>query len=108
MHVAEAIPLENLSKRYFFESDMLFHLAIIRAKVVEILMRAVYANEESSMSILNTIFTFPFLNARNTIRRLFFNYFRRGFSIASLNFFSGLVCWFLELYSERWLGARVC
>jgi hypothetical protein len=33
--VAAALPLEQVSRGYFFESDMLFHLNIVRAVVRE-------------------------------------------------------------------------
>ena len=38
--VAELLDDQQISKRFFFETDLLFHLGLIRAKVVEFPMRA--------------------------------------------------------------------
>ena len=38
--VAELLDDERIAKRFFFETDLLFHLGLIRAKVVEFPMRA--------------------------------------------------------------------
>ena len=84
-NVANAIPLEKLHKRYFLESDMLFRLSIIRARVIEIPMRAIYAGEKSNLSIAHALMTFPILNLKNASKRIFYNYFLRGFSIGSVN-----------------------
>ena len=40
--------LEAIHKRYFFESDMLFRLNILRAVVVDIPIQAEYGEETSS------------------------------------------------------------
>ena len=44
------IPLYKVSKRYFFESDMLFRLSIIRAVVWDVPMDAKYGDEKSNLS----------------------------------------------------------
>jgi hypothetical protein len=40
--VVEYLPLEKISRRYFFESDMLFRLNIMRCVVLDVPMDAVY------------------------------------------------------------------
>src|SRR5690349_7798828 len=40
--VAELVDDERVAKRFFFETDLLFHLGLVRAKVVEFPMRASY------------------------------------------------------------------
>lgn len=81
----------RISRRYFFESDMLFHLSIIRAKVVEIPMESYYDGEISQLCELQSALTFPFFHARNFFKRLGYCYFLRGFSAASLSFIAGLI-----------------
>lgn len=87
--VANELELNKLNDRYFFESDILFRMAIVRGKVVEIPMVSVYAEEASNMSEFKVLMTFPFLHARNFLKRLMYNYFLRGFSIASISIISG-------------------
>ena len=47
-HVLAKLPLHKISQRYFFESDMLFRLNIIRAVVQDIPMQAIYQDEKST------------------------------------------------------------
>ena len=82
--IAGSIPLGKLHKRYFFESDVLFRLSTIRARVVEVPMAAFYGDETSNLSVTKTLVSFPLLHGRNFLKRLVYNYFLRGFSAASL------------------------
>jgi hypothetical protein len=51
VHVAvlEQLDLDALSRRYFFESDMLFRLNTVGARVMDIPMEARYADEKSNL-----------------------------------------------------------
>jgi len=89
--VAKKLPLDKISKRYFFESDMLFRLNCLRAKVLDIPMVACYGNEKSNMKIWTIIPEFFIKHLINIIKRIFYNYFLRNFSIASLELILGLV-----------------
>lgn len=102
--VAAELPFEQIHTRYFFESDMLFHLAILRARVMEMPQIAVYEDEESNLSELDALKTFPVLHARNFFRRLFFNYFVRNFSPASVSLLAGamLTTFGLLFGAMRW------
>jgi dolichol-phosphate mannosyltransferase len=85
------IPLHKVDRGYFFESDLLFHLGLIRAKVVDVPMRAVYGNERSNLKISKEILPFLVRNLRNFAKRLFYNYFVRDFNVASLEFLFGVI-----------------
>jgi dolichol-phosphate mannosyltransferase len=78
------LDMESLSKRYFFESDMLFQLNQARAVVLDIPMVARYEDEPSSLSPARIIAPFMRGHLRNTLKRLFGSYFLRGFSVASV------------------------
>ena len=78
------LPLDKISKRYFFESDLLFRLNILTARVVDVPMHAHYADEVSGMRPLREIPRFAFAHMRNFAKRIFYNYFIRNFSLASL------------------------
>ncbi|HUJ77170.1 MAG TPA: glycosyltransferase family 2 protein, partial [bacterium] len=88
--VARLVPLERVSKGYFFESDMLFNLNIIRAKVDDVPMEAVYGDQNSGLRPHREALRFLFNNLRNTGRRIFYNYFLRDFSLASVQLLLGL------------------
>ena len=91
----KVLPLEKLSTRYFFESDMLFRLNLARAKVVDMPMTAVYGDEKSNLSIKRTIFEFPIKHIRNLTKRIAYSYFLRDFTLASIELLLGsLLCAF--------------
>lgn len=89
--VARLLPLDRLHRRYFFESDLLFRLATLRARVVELPIETVYREETSHLSEMRCLTTFPFLHTRNFLKRLFYNYLLRNFSAASLSMIGGLL-----------------
>jgi glycosyltransferase involved in cell wall biosynthesis len=81
--VLQKLPLQKISKRYFFESDMLFRLNIIRAVVEDISMDASYGDEISGLKVHKVFFEFIFKNTTNFLRRIFYNYYLRDMSVAS-------------------------
>ncbi len=89
-NVLAEIDLKSLHPRYFFESDLLAQLALIRARVRDLPMHAVYADEISSMRPLNMIAPFTYGHARNLLRRITYQYFVRGFSLASIQLLLGM------------------
>lgn len=89
--VAAHLPLDKISQRYFFESDMLFRLNTMRCVVVDVPMDAHYADETSSLKIKQIVFEFLAKHARNFGKRIFYNYFLRDLSAASFQLVFGLV-----------------
>jgi glycosyltransferase involved in cell wall biosynthesis len=85
------IPLDKVENRYFFESDMLFRLNLIKARVKDIPMKAVYADEESNLRISKIVLPFARLHLNRTCKRFFYNYFLRDFNIGSLALLQGVV-----------------
>lgn len=83
------INLDRVSQRYFFESDMLFRLSLIRAKVLDIPMRARYGDEKSNLSVAKASFEFPLKHLRNFFKRIFVLYFIRDFSFPSVQLIFG-------------------
>jgi dolichol-phosphate mannosyltransferase len=89
--VASHLPMEKISKRYFFETDMLFRLNTLRAAVVDVPMDAVYGDEESNLKISKILPEFLAKHLRNTLKRIFYNYYLRDMSIASLQLPLGIL-----------------
>lgn len=90
VNALKAINLDKLAKRYFFESDMLFRLNLARAVIYDAPMKAHYGDEKSNLRISRIVHEFFFRHFVNTLKRIFYNYFLRNFSIASLNLILGL------------------
>ncbi len=100
--VARQLPLDKISQRYFFESDMLFRLGTIRAVVTDVPMPAHYADEKSSLHIREVMGEFALKHTLNTFKRLFYNYYLRNFNIASIEIVVGLIA----LFWGAWFGAE--
>ena len=89
--VARRLPFAKISRRYFFESDMLFRLNTLRAVVVDIPMDARYADEVSNLKISRILGEFLVKHSRNLGKRLFYNYYLRDMSLASIELPLGLL-----------------
>lgn len=87
--VAELLDDARIAKRFFFETDLLFHLGLIRAKVVEFPMRASYGSEVSNLRVSRQLGPFLAGHIRNTTRRILYRYFFRDVSLASLQLVAG-------------------
>lgn len=96
--VLKKMPFQKISERYFFESDMLFRLNTLRAKVVDIPMDANYGDEESQLKIGKIIGDFTKKNIKNTFKRIFYNYFLRDMSVASIELVLGFLLLFFGLF----------
>jgi dolichol-phosphate mannosyltransferase len=83
--------LHAIKRSYFFESDMLHHLYLERAVVIDVPMPAKYGNAGSSLSVLGSILPFLRGNLRNFLRRLLYTYYVRDLNIASLEFVLSLL-----------------
>ncbi|MEJ7746736.1 MAG: glycosyltransferase family 2 protein [Luteimonas sp.] len=87
--VVAKVPLNKISKRYFFETDMLFRLNTLRAVVADVPMDARYGDEISNMRIWRILLDFFGKHLRNTFKRIFYNYFLRDLSLASIELVLG-------------------
>ncbi len=87
--VAKYLPYRKISKRYFFETDMLSRLNTSRAVVVDVPMHARYEDEESNLKITNIISEFFYKHLRNIVKRIFYNYYLRDLSLASFELIFG-------------------
>ena len=85
------LPLDKIAKRYFFETDLLFRLNILTAKIVDIPMHARYCGEKSNMNPLREIPRFMTAHLINMFKRIIYSYYVRDFSIASLDLVLGSV-----------------
>ena len=89
--VARRLPFDKISRRYFFESDILFRLNTIRAVVVDVPMDGKYGDEVSNLKISKIIWEFLVKHVGNFLKRIFYNYYLRDMSLASIELPVGLV-----------------
>lgn len=86
---------DKIERRYFFENDMLFRLGLVRAVVTDVPMRSVYADENSGLSVTHSLFVFPGKFAIRFLKRIFYRYFLRDFSVGSVLLLSALFLMFV-------------
>ncbi|MBI2769641.1 MAG: glycosyltransferase family 2 protein [Burkholderiales bacterium] len=105
--VARHIPFGKVSQRYFFETDMLFRLNIVRAVVIDIPMDASYGSESSSLRISRILLEFLGKHARNLFKRIVYNYFLRDMTVASLELVlgAGMLAFGLLFGGYHWFRA---
>ena len=89
--VLELLPLDKIAEGWFFESDVLFRLNTVRAVVAEIPMTARYGSEASNLHATRVAGPFLAHHVVNFGKRIFYNYWLRGFSVASIELALGLV-----------------
>ena len=88
--MARRLPYKKISKGYFFETDILFRLNTIRAVVVDIPMDAQYGDEVSNLKVSKIIGEFMVKHCINFVKRIFYNYYLRDMSLASIELPLGL------------------
>jgi hypothetical protein len=85
------LDINKLENRYFFESDLLYKLNLMDAKVIDIPMDARYLDEQSNLRVSSAAIEFSIKLLRNFVKRLFLVYFIREFNLASLQLLLGTV-----------------
>jgi dolichol-phosphate mannosyltransferase len=98
--VLRRLPLDKLARGWFFESDLLFRLGILRAVVCDVPIPASYGDEESSLVIRRVVGPFAWRHLVNTGKRIFYGYYLRNFNIASLEIALGVPL----LLFGAWIG----
>ncbi|HUO22893.1 MAG TPA: glycosyltransferase family 2 protein [Caulobacteraceae bacterium] len=106
--VAEILLSRPIARRYFFETDLLYHLGTLRAVVRDIPMPARYADEISNLKIGSTILPFAGRHLRNWARRMIGDYFVRDFNIATLEVLvGGASLAFGIAHALAWISVRL-
>ncbi|MDP3749240.1 MAG: glycosyltransferase family 2 protein [Phenylobacterium sp.] len=105
--VARRIMEKRISRRFFFETDLLYHLGTLRAVVRDVPIPARYGDEVSNLRITAIVGPFALRHVQNFIRRVVGQYFVRDFTVATVELvagFLGLV--FGAIYALNWLATR--
>lgn len=89
--VAGHLPLDKISKGYFFETEMLIRLNTLRAVVVDVPMSAKYGDERSNLKVSRIAGEFLAQHIRFLFKRIGYNYYLRDLSLASIQLPLGLL-----------------
>ena len=84
------LPLSQIDKTYYFETDMLAKLYLLGAVVKDVPIPARYGTEVSNLSISRSIFEFSAKLLRTFLRRLVLKNLLYDFSMASIYMFTGV------------------
>ncbi|NIF29506.1 glycosyltransferase [Pantoea sp. Tr-811] len=105
--VARHLPFGKISRRYFFETDILFRLNTLRAVVVDVPMDAKYGDEVSNLKISKIVGEFLAKHVRNFGKRVFYNYYLRDMSLASLELPVGvlMLIWGVLFGASHWASS---
>ncbi|WP_231733362.1 MULTISPECIES: glycosyltransferase family 2 protein [unclassified Phenylobacterium] len=90
-NVARLVMEKRVSRRFFFETDLLYHLGTLRAVVRDVPMPARYADEVSNIRIQAIVGPFALKHLRNFAQRVLGQYFVRDFNAASVELLFGLL-----------------
>jgi len=103
--VFRALPGGKIDRGYFFESDLLFRLGLLRAVVCDVPMRSRYAGEVSGIRAVREAPLFLFKHIRNLFKRIAYNYFLRDFNLASIELVLGgaLLIFGLSFGAVKWM-----
>jgi glycosyltransferase involved in cell wall biosynthesis len=106
--VAKLVMEKRVSRRFFFETDLLYHLGTLRAVVRDVPMPSRYADEVSNLRISAIIGPFALKHLRNFGQRVLGQYFVRDFNAASLELVFGIFGILFGVgYAAHYVATRV-
>ncbi len=88
--ILKKLNLDKIDDGYFFESDMLFRLSLIQARVNDVSLPAIYNDEKSNLKVIRVLIEFPLKHTRNYFKRIAYTYYLRDFNLASIELPLGL------------------
>ena len=100
--IANKINFNEIDNGYFFETDLLFNLNLIKSKVADVPVNIKYfKDKKQNMSIPKETVSFFFKNISRIKRRIMYRYFKNNFTIGS---FFGSMSFFLFLFTLTFGG----
>jgi len=103
------LPLHRVARRYFFETDMLIHLNVFRARVKDVPAPPRYGDEHSSMRVGWILATFPLRLLRGFWYRVYERHVLREFSPVAMFWVLGtlLLAWGTVFGAATWLNSLI-
>jgi glycosyltransferase involved in cell wall biosynthesis len=98
---------KRVSRRFFFETDLLYHLSTLRAVVRDVPMPARYGGEVSNLRIGAIVGPFALKHVKNFLQRVLGQYFVRDFNAASLEMVFGVFLLLFGVgYATHYMSVR--
>ncbi|HEY9217416.1 MAG TPA: glycosyltransferase family 2 protein [Phenylobacterium sp.] len=105
--VARRVLEKRIARRYFFETDLLYHLGTLRAVVRDVAIPARYGDEVSNIKISRILGSFTARHLHNLVRRIAGQYFIRDFNVATVELICGTASLlFGAAYALYWINVR--
>jgi hypothetical protein len=105
--VARMVIEKRVSRRFFFETDLLYHLSTLRAVVRDVPMPARYGGEVSNLRIGAIVGPFALKHVKNFFQRVLGQYFVRDFNAASLEMVFGIFLLLFGIgYATHYMSVR--
>jgi glycosyltransferase involved in cell wall biosynthesis len=105
--VLKRVPLDNVSKRYSFENDLLIHLNILQVPATDVPIPAVYGEEVSSIKLSKVVPELLSLLTRGFWRRIWYRYVLWSFSPIALLLFLGLILFVIGVAITIWVCFQI-
>jgi len=87
----EQLPLDEINRGFFFETDMLIHLYYLQAVVADVRMPARYVDERSKLNPLKVACTFPGRLTMAFTKRILWRYFIYDVTASSIFLIAGIM-----------------
>ena len=82
--ILKKINLDKIDNKYFFESDMLFHLYFLRVKIKDVPVKIIcFKDQIQNLNVFKETFNFFFKNISRTLTRIKKTYLSNNFTIGS-------------------------
>lgn len=105
--VLSRLPLENISRRYSFENDLLIHLNILQVPAIDVPIPAVYGEEISSIKLRLVVPELMHLLIKGFWRRIWYRYVLWSFSPIALLLVLGLILFGAGLGVAIWVCFQI-
>ena len=92
-----SLSINKIDKRYFFESDLLFHLNLAGAVVQDVNTKSIYGNEKSNIKFFKNLYLFLMKYTKNFFTRVIITYFIKDFNIGGLYFILSILLNFIGI-----------
>lgn len=104
----DKIDFDKIDRRFFFESDLIFQLGLIRAVIADVPIPARYGDEVSNLSARKVLFPFLRKHLTNFCSRFVYQYVLRDFNIATIwTVFGALMFGFGVLLGSIYLARAI-
>ena len=90
-NLSKELRWDKIADDYFFESDLLFRLRLVGARISQMRMKSVYGSERSGLKPIKILIPFLANHLRNQFKRLIYMYFVREWNLGTIYLLASLL-----------------